>query len=295
MPRTALSAVLLVLCATSTAIVVAQAPDSISAGVYEALRRGRDRAGVAPLDRRAELDRAARARAGEVAARPHAERMGPREPLRSVLLAAGVKTYRRAREHVDMKRGYARPTAAFVETWQSYESAWAAAMDPSWDAVGVATVESDDGFLVLVALLIEELQIDRDVAALEHRVVEAVNEVREQHGLPPLEPEPAIADVARGHSEEMVRLGFFAHSSPISGQPADRVEAAGIRYRRLAENIQSNNDGSDPVRAAVRSWMGSRPHRRNILDGRFTHTGVGVAVTEDGMYYFTQLFLLAWE
>lgn len=32
--------------------------------------------------------------------------------------------------------------------------------------------------------------------------------------------------------------------------------------------------------------------RRNILNGAFTHPGVGVAMTEDGQTYFTQLFML---
>ena len=48
----------------------------------------------------------------------------------------------------------------------------------------------------------------------------------------------------------------------------------------------------DPVNMAVESWMGSKGHRKNILDGGFRQTAVGVAVTEDGTFYFTQLFLL---
>jgi uncharacterized protein YkwD len=37
--------------------------------------------------------------------------------------------------------------------------------------------------------------------------------------------------------------------------------------------------------------MASPGHRANILDGKFTRTGVGVAVDADGTVYVTQVFL----
>ena len=37
--------------------------------------------------------------------------------------------------------------------------------------------------------------------------------------------------------------------------------------------------------------MGSAGHRANILNATFTQSGMGVAVSGSGVYYFTQLFM----
>ena len=38
-------------------------------------------------------------------------------------------------------------------------------------------------------------------------------------------------------------------------------------------------------------WMKSAAHRKNILDGDLIQGGVGIAMDERGMFYFTQIFL----
>lgn len=271
------------------------AADAIADGVCAALQRARAQADAPRFERRPALDRAAASRAAELATLPLERRMGKRRALESHLRDTGTETYLRVREHVDMKRGYARPTVSFLETWREYGEAWRTVMDPAWDAIGAASIRAEDGFWILVVVMLQDPRIDRDVASLERDVVESVNRLRAERKLSPLRPYPPLANVARGHSREMVRLGFFDHHSPISGEPAERAASAGVRFDLLAENIQANNDPDDPVAAAVRSWMGSRAHRRNVLDARFTHTGVGVAVAADGTYYFTQLFLVPRE
>ena len=64
----------------------------------------------------------------------------------------------------------------------------------------------------------------------------------------------------------------------------------GLTFRALGENIQMNDD-PDPAPTAVRSWMGSPGHKELMLSPNFTETGVGVATSEEGAVYFTQLFL----
>jgi uncharacterized protein YkwD len=41
---------------------------------------------------------------------------------------------------------------------------------------------------------------------------------------------------------------------------------------------------------SLKGWMNSPPHRRNILDGNYGQTGVGIAVSDDDKVYITQLF-----
>ena len=57
--------------------------------------------------------------------------------------------------------------------------------------------------------------------------------------------------------------------------------------------IECNGVGYEietPIESIVQGWMESPGHRRNILDRRFTHTAVGVAFSEDGEIFLTQLF-----
>ena len=51
--------------------------------------------------------------------------------------------------------------------------------------------------------------------------------------------EEKLTDASRGHSEDMVRLGFFAHQSPIEDKrtPAMRARKAGYSGGFAGENI----------------------------------------------------------
>jgi uncharacterized protein YkwD len=110
------------------------------------------------------------------------------------------------------------------------------------------------------------------------------NQRRLWHKLPPLEASPALADVARAHSRDMLARGFFDHVNPERQGPRDRVAARGLEFSLVAENIYSSRDGStDAAEMAshmVTGWMKNEGHRRNILEPRLTQIGVGVAVSE---------------
>ena len=49
---------------------------------------------------------------------------------------------------------------------------------------------------------------------------------------------------------------------------------------------------ADPAARAFNSWLNSPKHRQAMEDSRFTHTGLVVAKSSNGRYYFTQLFVL---
>jgi uncharacterized protein YkwD len=48
----------------------------------------------------------------------------------------------------------------------------------------------------------------------------------------------------------------------------------------------------DPASLAVEKWLESTAHRKNLLGPRWQESAVGVAVTPDGTYYMTEVFLL---
>jgi len=105
---------------------------------------------------------------------------------------------------------------------------------------------------------------------------------RARIGCPRLVADATAAALARAHSADMERRGFFDHTNPDGASPFDRMRAAGIRYTAAAENIaQGPVTGGD----AYRLWHNSAGHRRNMLDCRYTHHGLGVSGTT-----WTQVF-----
>lgn len=106
----------------------------------------------------------------------------------------------------------------------------------------------------------------------------------------PLLWDDRLAAVAREHSEEMARHGFFSHTGVDGSLPYMRVSRAGIQWSETGENIAMYPD----VIRAEAEFMDEpkfQPnHRGNILNPNFTHVGVGIARGRDGLLYITQEF-----
>lgn len=128
------------------------------------------------------------------------------------------------------------------------------------------------------------------IAKLEAQVRQQINQIRQQHGLKPLENNEKLAQVARNYSQTMARENFFSHTGADGSTPAQRVREAGIFYLMLGENLFKSTNAPQPVPLAVKGWMNSPGHRENILRPEFTETGVGIW-QEGNTYYMTQLFM----
>jgi uncharacterized protein YkwD len=131
-----------------------------------------------------------------------------------------------------------------------------------------------------------DLQLSPDPVA-ERQMFDLVNEERTAVGLRALTWEDRLLPVARQHSEEMFRLKYFSHQSPVKGSPFDRVKAAGITYSRAGENLAY----AQSVSVAHRGLMQSEGHRENILTPEFTRMAVGVISAGPYGRMFTQMFL----
>lgn len=262
--------------------------------VLDAVQSARNRSGIDPLRRRADLDGVALERARAIARLPHDRRLAMGRSIEEPLREAGIVRFRTAAVYLDLKKGYADTASAFVSSWSELERSWAKALSPSFDSIGLATRQTPDGWIILVAILLEEREqlALPDLRKLERETTRAANEVRRDHGLSALSVNPLLVEVARAHSEGMARRGFFDHRSHDGRMPKDRVRARGLSYRAVAENIHMSRGVEDPARSAIRSWLGSKSHRKTLLAPSYTETGLGVAVTEDGTLYFTQLFML---
>jgi len=128
------------------------------------------------------------------------------------------------------------------------------------------------------------------IAEMETRVRQQINQIREEHGLEPLEPNEKLAGVARDYSRQMAEHDFFSHTGVDGKQAGERARAAGIAYWVVGENLFKSTNAPQPVPLSIEGWMNSPGHRDNILHADYRETGVGI--WRDGnTYYFTQLFL----
>jgi uncharacterized protein YkwD len=121
----------------------------------------------------------------------------------------------------------------------------------------------------------------------EQAILDLTNAAREKAKLPPLKPNAVLSEVARKHSANMAKQETMAHELDKK-TPADRLKAAGYSYSRMAENVAMTlGDSNEGV---FKSWMESEHHRDNILGNKFTEIGIGLATSDSGKVYYTQVF-----
>lgn len=271
--------------------VPADAGSDLADLVFTGLGRERGRIGADGIRRVPSLDRIAAKRASRIAGLPHEHRLRADESIGESLREEGYPRTSRGTIRLDLLRGYVNPAAGFVRRWRESPEAWREVLDPKLEEVGLAVRIAPDGWVVMVAVLFEKRGAPPDLRELERRTLTAVNEVRVGYGLPTLAHHEELSHVARLHSEDMARNGYISHRSPDGLNAIQRVRRQGVRFRKLAENIQMSLGMDDPVENAVASWRASPGHRKSMLDTEFVETGVGVAVDDEGALYFTQLFL----
>lgn len=131
------------------------------------------------------------------------------------------------------------------------------------------------------------------VASVEQTVFNLINQKRAELGLKPLIWNDDLEKIARGHSENMAEYDFFSHRGLDGKAVSDRADSAGLsKWRSIGENIAFNRGYADPIAKAVDLWLNSPSHKNNLLSATWKESAVGVAITEAGSYYFTQVFLL---
>ncbi len=124
-----------------------------------------------------------------------------------------------------------------------------------------------------------------ELSAFEAKVIDLTNEQRRKNGLPNLQPDTALSNVAQEKSNDMQAKNYFSHTSPTYGSPFDMMRDFGVSYNSAGENIAMGQQSAEEV---VNAWMNSEGHRKNILSPNYTHIGVGH--TTQGNYW-TQMFI----
>jgi uncharacterized protein YkwD len=122
--------------------------------------------------------------------------------------------------------------------------------------------------------------------AAEAQILALVNEERMNVGLQPLVFDETLVPVGRAHAIEMFELGYFAHESPVTGDPFDRLAAADVAYLTAGENLAFAPD----IVTAHRGLMNSPGHRANILSPKFGRAGMAVIRSRYHGLMIVQLF-----
>jgi uncharacterized protein YkwD len=112
---------------------------------------------------------------------------------------------------------------------------------------------------------------------LEAEVLGQLNAIRRAHRLTPLKLSRPLSSAADTHSHAMGKFGFFAHESRDGSEFWRRVKRwygpGGYRSWAVGENLLWST-GSLNAAAALKLWMASPPHRKNILTPRWREVGL---------------------
>ncbi len=139
------------------------------------------------------------------------------------------------------------------------------------DAAAPATKKPDDGF---------------DPKAVCAQIIAEHNRIRSEAKLPKLTVSTKLQAAAERHARDMAAQGKMSHTGSDDTAPADRIKAAGYRFRRCGENVAV---GQFSVERLMKGWMDSPTHKDNIL-GSFSQIGAACATAENGKRYWCVTF-----
>ncbi|HEY7934092.1 MAG TPA: CAP domain-containing protein [Solirubrobacteraceae bacterium] len=120
-----------------------------------------------------------------------------------------------------------------------------------------------------------------NLALIREAIFCLVNQERSSHGESPLTLNGSLENAAQAHSDDMVANNYFSHVSPDGLRPAERVLNAGYLPNpkddyAIGENIAWATLELATPKAILEAWIASPEHLENILEARYTETGIGI-------------------
>ncbi|HWY79218.1 MAG TPA: CvpA family protein [Candidatus Sulfotelmatobacter sp.] len=151
------------------------------------------------------------------------------------------------------------------------------------ETLNFLTVEPESNKIIQLHFIITNGTVDEKAEQEMYRIV---NSDRVKAGLTSLAFDDRLRDLARTHSNDMFKRGYFSHYTPEGLSPFDRMGQASIIYQYAGENLAL----APTTMLAMQGLMNSPGHRANILNPNF-HT-VGIGVIDGGIYgkMYTQEF-----
>lgn len=118
---------------------------------------------------------------------------------------------------------------------------------------------------------------EAQLAKYRQQLLDLTNAERAKVGAAPLTMQETLHQIAQYHSEDMGKVGYFAHDSPSGEGPGDRAAKFGWT-KGIGENIASHGS----IEGAHNGLFWSAGHRKNMLAKDWKVVGFGVAKAKDG-------------
>lgn len=135
-----------------------------------------------------------------------------------------------------------------------------------------------------------------DIKTLERGIHEATNQFRIEEEQAPLGYNEDLANIARYHSRNMAKKGFFAHVDHKGRDGGDRADHFGYPDTAISENLLRVTlpPGWDTrqrvVDEVITGWKESLSHRAALLTTAHIVAGVGGYITEGRETFITMMF-----
>jgi uncharacterized protein YkwD len=137
--------------------------------------------------------------------------------------------------------------------------------------------------LLCLSLLLSGMATDHaragDSASRRAELLQLTNESRDHKDRGALKLDAKLSHYAVEHSRDMANAGQLFHTEDLAAELGQRDWSIGGENVGLASTLTD-------VHAA---FMGSKPHRRNILRKGYDHTAIGI-VKSDGNLWVTVIF-----
>jgi uncharacterized protein YkwD len=168
-------------------------------------------------------------------------------------------------------------------------------MEPKFVAIPAAVIIAVIALSSMSLLPQNDPNIAQRESQAEAEIHKLVNMQRVEHGVEPLIYDRDLGKIAKSHSQDMDKQGYFAHNTPNGVKPEDRGRNAGYDCRESTSDDGINYDGiketifikenesslvlespKEFAQEAVQWWMNSPEYDTVILDKLLSVDGVGV-------------------
>ena len=167
--------------------------------------------------------------------------------------------------------------------------------DPALREIGVYQ-RGDQTWMVLAAPFSPPAA--DDAPAVAHRVRQLINGARTRgrrcgsksfYATRPLQQVLALDHAALAHAREMAAHSYLGHQARDGSMPAQRVMRVGYAWSAVAENVAAGQPSAEEV---VTTWLESPGHCANLMNPRYTETGIAFAVDKASAkgIYWAQLY-----
>ena len=124
--------------------------------------------------------------------------------------------------------------------------------------------------------------------SMNAEAVQLLNELRQSHGLQPLNwnPNSALQSAAQLRAQEIEE--YFSHTRPDGSNCFTVLKQYGLSYRTCGENIAYGTNLS--AEGATDLWINSPGHYKNMVNPDFREVGLACYVSGENIYW-VQLFM----